>query len=353
MRLKFLKVCAVVSLAALCACAQDGEYSTMKNEIIELRKVQLGQKQEITEIQKRLSMTDTSKTGAKTDVLSAIRENQETLNSKVVHLTRELQQLSGRFDERKYYDDRMFAETKTDRDVLKAQLEALENEIKVIQGKPVTAPQQKSPQVAQTQVAQTPPPAQLKPQETPPPQQQQQVAAKPEDTADTKTLYEDAYKDLLSGKPKEARDKFNRVIKDFPASPFVPNCHFWIADSYFKEGNYEDAILGFDVVIKKYPSSTKVPGAKLKQAMAFNELKDTKTAKTILHQLIEEHPQSKEAEQAKQLLEKIGGTDTSKTDVKKLPAKIDKKTDKKKLTTDTQKTKKKTTTDVKKKTDDE
>ncbi|MBF0518155.1 MAG: tol-pal system protein YbgF [Nitrospirae bacterium] len=352
MRLKLLKLCSVASLAVLCACAQGDDHNTMKNEIIELRKAQLGQKQEITEIQKRLSMTDTSKTGAKTDVLSAIRENQETLNSKVVHLTRELQQLSGRFDERKYYDDRMFAETKTDRDVLKAQLEALENEIKVFQGKPVdTTPRQ-------TPVAQQPlPQAQLKPQkqEPQPPQQQPvQNAAKQEETGDTKTLYEDAYKDLLSGKPKDAREKFNKVIKEFPASPFVPNCHFWIADSYFKEGNYEDAILGFDVVIKKYSSSTKVPAAKLKQAMAFNELKDAKTAKTILHQLIEEHPQSKEAEQAKQLLEKIGGTDAGKkkTEVKKSPAKTGQKTDKKKVAANKQKTKKKTTA-VKKKAEEE
>ncbi|MEO5357519.1 MAG: tol-pal system protein YbgF [Nitrospirae bacterium YQR-1] len=349
MGLRFLKIYPVIFFMALGACAQGNEYSTMKNEIMELRKIQLSQKEEITEIQKRLSMTETSKTGAKTDVLSAMRENQESLNSKVVHLTRELQQLSGRFDERKYYVDRMFAETKTDKDVLKAQLDALENELKVFQGKA-----ERTEPAAQKQTslspAQTPPPAQVKPQKQDTPAQAQ-AATKSEDAADTKTLYEDAYKDLLSGKPKEARDKFTRVIKEFPSSPFVPNCHFWIADSYYKEGSFEDAILGFDVVIKKFAGSSKVPAAKLKQAMAFNELKDVKTAKTILQQLTEEHPQSKEAEQAKQLLEKLGGADPGKknSDAKKASDSVKKKTDTKK-TSDKQSTVKKT---VKKKVNEQ
>jgi TolA-binding protein len=43
----------------------------------------------------------------------------------------------------------------------------------------------------------------------------------------------------------------------------------------------------------------------LKQAMAFNEIKDTKSAKFVLKKLIEGFPKSEEAKKAKELLKEI------------------------------------------------
>ena len=83
------------------------------------------------------------------------------------------------------------------------------------------------------------------------------------------------------------------------------NAQFWIAESYYKEGNYEDAILSYENLIKKFPKSDKVPGAMLKQAFAFRALGDLNTTRVILSTLKERFPDSKEAEIATKKLKEI------------------------------------------------
>ena len=69
-----------------------------------------------------------------------------------------------------------------------------------------------------------------------------------------------------------------------------------------QEGRHAEAILEFQDVIKNYPGKEKVPAAMLKQAMAFKELGDAKSAKYLYKKLIELFPASEEAKSAKDLL---------------------------------------------------
>ena len=54
--------------------------------------------------------------------------------------------------------------------------------------------------------------------------------------------------------------------------------------------------------IKNYPDKEKVASAMLKQGMAFINLKDAKSAKYILKELIKQYPASEEAKRAKDQL---------------------------------------------------
>ena len=58
---------------------------------------------------------------------------------------------------------------------------------------------------------------------------------------------------------------------------------------------YEQAILAFQDVIKKYPKGNKVPGAYLKQAMAFLAIKDKTSSSLLLKKIIKNYPKSNEA----------------------------------------------------------
>ncbi|MBF0343140.1 MAG: tol-pal system protein YbgF [Nitrospirae bacterium] len=278
-------------------CASTDEYSHIRNELNEVRRVQYAQKEEIQDVKKRMAVLESqkqqqTKAPAKPDISDAIRESQENLNAKFERLSRDMQQLQGRYEERKYHVDKLFAEGKTDRDVLKAQIENVENEMKELQlkmGRIDSGLQHKNPTVAP---ARTEPPLST----TPTPH------AQPESN-NAKAMYDAAVKDFQDSKLKEAREKFNSLLKDYPSNPLAGNSHFWIAETYYKEGSYEDAILSYDVVVKKYPGNSKIPAAKLKQAQAFIEIKDPRTAKTILQQLIEEFPKSTEADIAKKTLQ--------------------------------------------------
>jgi TolA-binding protein len=58
---------------------------------------------------------------------------------------------------------------------------------------------------------------------------------------------------------------------------------------------YEQAILAYQEVIKKYPNGNKVPNAMLRQAFAFYEIKDKVSSRLLLKKIIKKYPDSSEA----------------------------------------------------------
>jgi tol-pal system protein YbgF len=120
-----------------------------------------------------------------------------------------------------------------------------------------------------------------------------------------KAIYDAAYNAFEKGRYKEAREQFEVFIKEFPQDELTDNAQFWIAETYYREEDFKNAILAYEEVLKKYPKSKKVPGALLKQGVAFIELGDNKTGKVILEKLMESYPGSKQAELAKKKIEEI------------------------------------------------
>ncbi|GAB4536542.1 MAG: tol-pal system protein YbgF [Thermodesulfovibrionia bacterium] len=119
---------------------------------------------------------------------------------------------------------------------------------------------------------------------------------------DAREAYMKAYERFKAGDNKGAREMFNSFLRDYPENEYSDNARFWIGESYYKDGNYEDAILAYEELLKKNPDSDKVAEAMLKQAMAFYELKDKKTARLILEKLIEKFPNTEQAKTAKKRL---------------------------------------------------
>jgi TolA-binding protein len=65
------------------------------------------------------------------------------------------------------------------------------------------------------------------------------------------------------------------------------------------------AILDYQKVISNHSKDTLTSSALLKQGMAFEKLTDHETAKIIYKKLINDHPGSSEATQAKDRLNKL------------------------------------------------
>jgi tol-pal system protein YbgF len=116
------------------------------------------------------------------------------------------------------------------------------------------------------------------------------------------SLYQSGLDAFKSNDMQRTRDIFTQFTEHHPKNVLASNAHFWIGETYFIQKNYEQAILEYQEVIKKYPGKEKVPAAMLKQAMSFKELGDDKSARYIYKKLIEEHPRSEEAKRAKDKL---------------------------------------------------
>jgi tol-pal system protein YbgF len=108
-----------------------------------------------------------------------------------------------------------------------------------------------------------------------------------------------------AGDMPAAREVFTRFLEQYPQHDLAANAHYWIGETHYSEKSYEPAILAFQDVIKNFPAKDKVPAAMLKQAMAFNAINDTKSAKYVLKKLGEAFPKSDEATKAKELLKEI------------------------------------------------
>ena len=82
------------------------------------------------------------------------------------------------------------------------------------------------------------------------------------------------------------------------------DAQYWIGESYFSQKDYNRAILEFNDVLK-YRKGDKVPAALLRQAQAFIEIGDKTDARLILQKLLNDHPNSEQARDAKERLQTL------------------------------------------------
>lgn len=118
--------------------------------------------------------------------------------------------------------------------------------------------------------------------------------------------YRDAYKLMRDGNYTEAVSRFREFLRRNPKSAYADDAQYWIGECYYGLKDYNQSILALNDVLTKYPKSEKVPAALLRQASAFADLGYKVDARLILQKLVSEHPGTREAEQARQELQKLG-----------------------------------------------
>ncbi|MFW5908611.1 MAG: tol-pal system protein YbgF [Desulfosalsimonas sp.] len=112
-------------------------------------------------------------------------------------------------------------------------------------------------------------------------------------------LYSAVKKAFDEGDHETAAEGFELFLEKFSESERADNARFWIGEVFFAEKWYEKAILEYEKVIKNYPEGNKVPGAYLKQGMAFHKLGESANARLIYQTLLNKYPDSDEAKIAK------------------------------------------------------
>jgi tol-pal system protein YbgF len=242
-----------------------------------------------------------------------MRRYQADLGARIDKLQLEVQNLTGRFEESKYFAEKTFGATKN----YQARLEELEKQVAVLSkslgsvekkpealAKPSTELEKFIPPFQKAEEGKPPAvgPAPEATKETPVPKAE--VAKKP--VAGPDEAYKKAYELYSKGRIDEAQKEFKKFLEVYPKSKYAENSHFWLGECYFSQKKYEDAILEFDEVIKKFPKGNKVPDALYRQGMAFLEMKDTTNAKLILKEVLRRFPQSDQANRARKKLQEIG-----------------------------------------------
>lgn len=118
--------------------------------------------------------------------------------------------------------------------------------------------------------------------------------------------YDDAWRLVERKEYRNAIPRLREFLKKYPNSALADNAQYWLGECFYGLKEYDQAILEFDAVRRKYPKGDKVPAALLKQGFAFAELGDKVDARLILQELLDRFPQSEEAGRAKQRLKTLG-----------------------------------------------
>ena len=92
---------------------------------------------------------------------------------------------------------------------------------------------------------------------------------------------------------------FNDYLKCYGNTELAPNAQFYIAMIHFAQGNYENAVKEFDMVLEKYPDNNKTADALLYKGRALVKMRATRPkAPTSSWKLIKRFPKSDQAVQA-------------------------------------------------------
>jgi tol-pal system protein YbgF len=280
----------------LSACATTENLDLLRQDVIRLQSEHITIKNELKNLKEKTSGA------ASEESFNVMRQSQAEIQSLLSNVSRDIQVLSGRFDENKYFVEKTLKDSAAERDLIKAQITSIEGQIKDVKERlnalGVQIRQQKEPSKEQTNEA-------GKSIEEPKGESQQQVSQSLKPLKDKAAIYEEAYDAFKKKKYKDAREKFETFIKECPKDELTDNAQFWIAETYYAERDFEGAILAYETLLKKYPKSEKAPAGLLKQGLSFIEIGDKKTGKIILEQLRERYPDSKEAELAKKKIEEI------------------------------------------------
>ncbi len=326
---------AVFALVLSSGCVSTTDLATLEADINTARRVAFENRKDVQTLKSQLGSTG-SESASFSDVAEAfknIRASQSDLYRRIEDLERSFQQITGQAEDMTFQNAQNLRAATERIDALSARLETLERQVAAtgLAPTPGTAgatlpggirPAQIVP-AGGTDTATTPLPLPGQPASTgtepitvpgyePPVAAVEPVVSDPPVTTPGATvgvspvsLYRRGHEFLEKKQFSEARKVFQRFLREFGDHTYAGNAQYWLAETYYAEKNYEDAILAYEDVIRKFKGSDKVPGAMLKQGFSFLGLRDTRTGTVLLESVIRKYPDSDEADLARKKLKAI------------------------------------------------
>jgi len=123
--------------------------------------------------------------------------------------------------------------------------------------------------------------------------------------AEEKRDFEAALAVFRAGKFADANTAFAGFIRQHPRSGYVPSARFWLGNAQYAAREYKEAIGNFKLLLSGAPGHARAPEAALSIANCQIELKETRTARKTLEDLLRDYPQSEAAVAAKERLSRL------------------------------------------------
>ncbi len=118
-------------------------------------------------------------------------------------------------------------------------------------------------------------------------------------TPGEQAAYKQALDLVMRGQAQAGREGLQSFLQNHPQSKLAPNAYYWVGESYYSQGNYNDALLAFRQVTTNYPKHHKTSDALLKAGMTYQRLGDVENAKAQYETLMTNFPRTNAAKIAK------------------------------------------------------
>lgn len=111
-------------------------------------------------------------------------------------------------------------------------------------------------------------------------------------TDSERLAYQESFELIRRGDYEAAQIAFSNYIKSYQGSSFIDDAKFWLAESFYSQGNYIKALEIFENVQSQHPKSEKIMESILKSGFCYYELGNFEKSLTIFKQIITDYPNS-------------------------------------------------------------
>lgn len=123
------------------------------------------------------------------------------------------------------------------------------------------------------------------------------------------SLYDEARRSYNARDFQKAIQQFNDLLNQDMNNSLSDNCQYWVGESYYGMGNYQQAIVAFEKVFT-FPKSNKFADAQLKLGLSYMRLNNTSRASESFEKLIQDYPMSSYVTVARQYLDRMRAEQT-------------------------------------------
>jgi TolA-binding protein len=120
------------------------------------------------------------------------------------------------------------------------------------------------------------------------------------------TLYENAFRDMQSGKADLALGEFQDYLRYYNDTDAAPAAQFYIGQIHASQSQFDQAIQDYDRVLEAYPNNSKTPDAHFQKGKILYQLDQKNAAAKEFLAVLGDFPHSSVAPQARAMLKNLG-----------------------------------------------
>jgi TolA-binding protein len=125
-------------------------------------------------------------------------------------------------------------------------------------------------------------------------------------TPPLKETFQAGVRDYNAAKYEVATGEFQDVIHYYPLDELAGTAQFYLGEIAYRQMKLTEAVKAYNAVLEGFPGNTKAPAAQLRKGLALLQMSRKDAGIHELRLLIQRHPQTPEAAQARSKLNGLG-----------------------------------------------